>query len=83
MYNNNFQFYFQNNFDKTGIYGTIEYIYNEHYRRFIDKNDVVKSLKNLGLVVEYLAEDRGFSKNENSDPVLMRLVAVLPRNDEE
>jgi len=55
-----------------------EYINNNHYRRFLDKEEIASKLIGLGLELEYLAENRGFSRSQDSDPVLMRAVAVFP-----
>lgn len=52
------------------------YIYNEHYRRFIDATEFQAKLERLGLKIEYLEERSGFSNTAESDPVLMRVIAV-------
>ena len=57
--------------------------YDGHYRRFVKREDISNKLYNFGLNVMYLEETRGFSKTSDSDPVLMRLIAVCPVNWEE
>ena len=66
---------------KDDIYGLGEevghnaYIYNNHYRRFIDVDEFKKKLINKGFEIVFLEEERGFSKTDDSDPVLMRCIA--------
>ena len=63
-----------------GIYGMGElveknaYIYNEHYRRFIDPEEITRKFKEKGFSIVYSEESSGFSKTETDDPVLLRLV---------
>lgn len=50
-----------------------EYV-TDHYRRFINKNYLVKKLqKNFKIL--YLKEAKGFSKYKQEDPCLIRLIA--------
>ena len=51
------------------------YMYNDHFRRFIDVDEFKSKLENMGFVVEYIEEAQGFSKTDDSDPVLMRCIA--------
>ena len=51
------------------------YIYNEHFRRFIDVNKFHSKLEELGFCNIFINEAHGFSKTEESDPVLMRCIA--------
>ena len=53
------------------------YIYNEHYRRFINADEFKLKLKRLGFEILIFEEGTGFSKTENSDPVLLRCIARL------
>ncbi len=47
----------------------------DHYRRFINKKDLIKKLqKNFKII--YLKESKGFSKFKKEDPCLIRLIAV-------
>lgn len=52
------------------------YIFNEHYRRFMDKRVFVNKLERIGFQIVSAVEDKGFSKTEDSDPVLIRIVAT-------
>ena len=53
------------------------FIYNNHFRRFINVNEFRQKLENMGFKILSIAENNGFSKTENSDPVLMRLIATI------
>ncbi len=53
------------------------YLYNAHYRRFIDPTEFKEKLQGLGFRIEYLEEAQGFSKTAESDPVLMRCIARI------
>lgn len=55
--------------------GNNAFEYNGHYRRFIDVDKFKKKVENMGFKIDYLAERNGFSKTDDSDPVLMRLIA--------
>ena len=47
----------------------------DHYRRFINKKDLIKKLqKNFKII--YLKESKGFSKFKKEDPCLIRVIAV-------
>lgn len=50
------------------------YIYNDHYRRFIDPEELLQRVREIGFQVVFSQEGRGFSKTETEDPVLLRLV---------
>jgi len=52
------------------------FFYNEHYRRFIDVKTFRNKLENLGYDIIYLEESSGFSRTQNSDPVLMRCICT-------
>jgi len=51
------------------------FIYNDHFRRFIDINEFKNKLQKIGFIVDECVESRGFSKTDNSDPMLMRIIA--------
>lgn len=53
------------------------FIYNDHMRRFIDKEDLIRKLAGMGFDVLRCEEGRGFSKTEASDPVLLRMEIAL------
>lgn len=47
----------------------------DHYRRFINKNDLVKKLKKKFKIV-YIKESKNFSKFKKENPCLIRLIAL-------
>lgn len=53
------------------------FFYNDHYRRFIDIAEFEDKLKKNGFKILSIEESAGFSKTEESDPVLMRCIASL------
>ncbi len=53
------------------------YVYNDHYRRFLDPKEFEAKLYSMGFELLYQIEDRGFSKTASSDPVLMRSISRL------
>jgi len=55
--------------------GPHAFIYDEHYRRFINPQDFSEQLRSQGFELLHFEEGRGFSKTEESDPVLLRVVA--------
>lgn len=55
--------------------GSDAYIYDGHYRRFLTLDKLMERLKSKGFSIEHSEEGRGFSKTEESDPVLLRIVA--------
>ena len=57
--------------------GRNAYFQDGHYRRFIDTDRFRKKLERLGYMTLSLIEDIGFSKTQDSDPVLMRCIASL------
>ncbi len=50
------------------------WVYNEHFRRFIDINRIREKLENVGFKIEYAAESRGFAPMGDDDPVLVRII---------
>ena len=54
--------------------GHNEFIYNDHFRRFIETEEFREKLESIGFSVVSLEENTGFSKTAESDPVLMRCV---------
>lgn len=56
-------------------------IYNtDHSRRFINKNELEHKLKAIGFDIIHSEESKGLSKQGNSNPVLIRLVAQRHTN---
>lgn len=51
------------------------YIYNDHYRRFIDKDELINRLKKIGFLIDYAEENTGFAPYGDSDPVILRIIA--------
>lgn len=51
------------------------YIYEDHYRRFIDMNEFVIQLKELGFTIIEAFESNNLSKHGTSNPTLMRIIA--------
>ena len=51
------------------------YIYNNHFRRFIVNDELKESLVNLGFEILYNEESRGFAKNMDEDPIIIRIIA--------
>lgn len=50
------------------------FIYNNHFRRFIDVDEFQKKVEDMRFKVISIEEGTGFSKTETSDPVLMRCI---------
>jgi len=50
-------------------------IYDDHNRNYVDVNKLVSDLKYHGFEIRYLAEGTNFSKMEDEDPHLVRVVA--------
>ncbi len=51
------------------------FIHNDHFRRFIDKDEFQEKLENLGYKIIYVEERDGFSKTNDSNPTLIRMIA--------
>lgn len=51
------------------------YIYEEHYRRFIDFNEFKKIIKEFGFEIEYAIEDKNLAVYKESNPTLIRMIA--------
>lgn len=52
------------------------FFYNGHFRRFINPDDLRDNLEKLELHIKYIEENRGFSKDAHSNPVLVRIIAI-------
>ena len=52
------------------------FFYNEHYRRFINVSVFRNKIEKLGFDIIYLDESNGFSRTQDSDPVLMRCICT-------
>ena len=55
--------------------GKHAFIYNSHFRRFMEKEVFARKLENHGFRVISVEEGENFSKTETSNPVLVRIVA--------
>ena len=64
-------------YGKGEMVGKNAYIYNNHYRRFINVTEFKNKLEKLGFKIMSLEESSGFSKNGDSDPILMRCIAKV------
>lgn len=58
------------------------FFYDNHYRRFIVLDELVRSLEQRGFLVEYAQERTGFAPYGNDDPPVIRIVAVKPQTAE-
>ncbi len=56
------------------------FIYDDHYRRFIDANEFRIKLERMKFEILLFEEKTGFSKTESSDPMLMRCIARLNKD---
>ncbi len=62
--------------------GRHAYIYQEHYRRFLVKEELEEKLKQAGFSIEYSEENRGFAPFEGTDPPVIRVVALKEREQD-
>ncbi|MGH2305452.1 class I SAM-dependent methyltransferase [Campylobacter taeniopygiae] len=51
------------------------FIFEEHFRRFLDFDELKQSVKDLGLKILYAKEDKGFAPFKNEDDYFIRLIA--------
>ena len=51
------------------------FVYNDHFRRFIDRQVFLEKLEKLNFEIVYAEEKNGFSKTKESDPTLIRIIA--------
>lgn len=68
-----------------GIYDTLygkgievernAFIYNNHYRRFVVRQELVNELIDIGFEIVYEEENKGFAPFEGEDPILIRIIA--------
>lgn len=54
--------------------GRNAYIYEEHYRRFIEINELISKLIKVGFIVQYAEENRDFAPFKESNPRVIRVV---------
>lgn len=55
--------------------GINEFYFDNHYRRFLNPEDIKKQLENLGFEIVYFAESDTFSIVQEDAPTLIRIVA--------
>ena len=55
------------------------FFYDNHYRRFIVRDELAKNLESCGFRVEYVKEQTGFAPYGNDDPPVIRVVAAKPQ----
>lgn len=53
------------------------FVYNNHYRRFIDIAELLNKMKNMGYRIISSRESKGFSATKTQDPVLIRVIAEM------
>ena len=53
------------------------YVYDGHFRRFIDPQQLTKKFMKLGYKIVYAKEARGFSVTKESNPILLRIIAAI------
>lgn len=57
--------------------GENAYIFDEHYRRFMDKERFIDKMEKAGFIIHSAVEGRDFSKTQSSNPVLIRIIASV------
>ena len=55
------------------------FFYDNHYRRFIVRDELAHRLENGGFRVEYVKEQTGFAPYGNDDPPVIRIAAAKPQ----
>lgn len=68
-----------------GIYDTLygkgvevernAFIYNNHYRRFLIKDELLEELTQIGFKIVYEEENSGFAPFGDQDPIIIRIIA--------
>lgn len=51
------------------------YVYENHYRRFLDFNELCDQLKEVGFSLIYSREDKGFAPFKNTNETFIRVIA--------
>lgn len=59
--------------------GVNEFIYDQHYRRFIVREELEEDLRKAGFFISLSEESRGFAPFESSDPPVIRIAACKER----
>lgn len=53
------------------------FIYNDHYRRFIDGDELVETLSRIGFNIIYTEESKNFAPYRNERPSVIRVEATI------
>lgn len=56
------------------------FIYDEHYRRFLNFNKFTQELKQIGFEIQYAAEEKGFAPFNGANETYIRVVAKKMRD---
>ena len=56
------------------------FFYNDHYRRFIEKDTLKTELERFGFLVKYIEESRDFAPFQEEKPVIIRAVGIKKDN---
>lgn len=68
-------------FGKGKKIGRDEYIYNNHYRRFIRMNEILERLIKIGFHIRYAEENTDFAPFGEENPMIIRIVAEKENED--
>lgn len=63
-------------FGKGTMVGKNTYMYDNHYRRFVDINELIMSLIKTGFCIKYAEENKGFAPYKNEDSEIIRIVVT-------
>lgn len=55
--------------------GKNAYIFDGHFRRFVELDQLVKKMERVGFVICSAMEERGFAPFGDSDPLIIRIIA--------
>lgn len=51
------------------------FFYNGHLRRFVEKDEIISKLQNIGFEIEYAEEARNFAPYGEENPIILRIIA--------
>lgn len=63
-------------FGKGTLVAKNTYFYNGHNRRFVEKEELLSDLREQNFIIEYAEEKTGFAPFEDTDPVVLRVIAA-------
>ena len=55
---------------------SLEKIHKNHFRRYVDTDQFIEKLKNLGFEIDYRITGKGMAKYKNEDPFVSRIFAT-------